>query len=376
MSLTDFSTHSNLLEREASIVRAIETGDRKTFDNELIQLDKIILDSMLYGDLNAIVEHRSAVMEKILVIGDRNVDLQIEFINDKALSISDAVAVVERKRHLKSSQKFQECVFQNLMKFRPWEVASHTKPLNIAPVINVWLNTGCFDLALPLLDEMLMTIRHPQELQTLIIDRLKDATCDLKAKDQPMAPLLEWARGNEADIASLNGSSMPSAFNMTLDIALDFNSAGLNRLARLIVSNSNRLPDQGDLFRLRKEADIIVNDDLLQSYWASEKETSRLSPGKLMGLCMYSMAFEDAPVPAIIQTLDPRSILQAVSNAMKVLAASKVTFEPTRIAYVLDHWWHTDDGSVKELAKWPWPEEFKMSCEGYRTSKLEIELGL
>ncbi|AYG48007.1 hypothetical protein DV532_27385 (plasmid) [Pseudomonas sp. Leaf58] len=376
MSLTEFSTHSNLLERQARMIRAIETGDERTLDNELMQLDKIQIECMLYGDITAIVEHRTALLSKINAMGDRNAPLQIKVIGDKSLSLQEACEIVCAKRHLKKACVFDECVFDNLMKFRPWEMHPVKKALGIDVIITTWLENDQFEFALPLLDELLLTTRHPQGLQAVIIDALKKAAELTGRASEPQKPFLQWAVANQQAIINLDPVSVPCASDITYDVGLSLASAELHQLAEIIIRNSDKIPDQGELCRLRLEAGIILSDEKILALWKQAGDTSQLQPGKIIALTMYTMAFEDAPIPPEIHASFPDRVLRDIDDSMRILTDCNVPHDPTRIGFLLDYWWHATGRNYKALKAQSWPDEMKLSCEGYRTHQLEVDMSL
>lgn len=376
MSLTEFSTHSNLLEREARMIRAIETGDERTLDNELIQLDKIQIECMLYGDITAIVEHRTALLSKINAMGDRNAPLQVKVIGDKSLSLQEACEIVSAKRHLKQARVFHECVFENLMKFRPWEMHPVKKALEIDLIINTWLDTEQFEFALPLLNELMLTTRHPQGLQTVIIEALKTAAELPGRASDSQTPFLQWAIANERAIVNLDPVSVPCASDITYDVGLSLAKAGLCQLANIIIQHSDKIPDQGELYRLRVEAGIILSNEKILGLWNHEGDTSRLQPGKIIALAMYTMAFADAPIPSEIHASFPGRVLSDIEDSMRILADCNVPHDPTRIGFLLDYWWHASGRNYKALKAQSWPDEVKLACEGYRTRQLEVDMSL
>jgi hypothetical protein len=376
MSLTEFSTHSNLLEREARMIRAIETGDERTLDNELIQLDKIQIECMLYGDITAIVEHRTALLSKINAMGDRNAPLQIKVIGDKSLSLHEACEIVSAKRHLRKDRIFNECVFDNLMKFRPWEMLPVKKPLEIDVIINTWLDREEYGFALPLLDELMLTTRHPQGLQAVIIEALKTAAEVAGRAFESQSPFLQWAIANEQAIIKLDPVSVPCASDITYDVGLSLAKAGLRQLASIVVQHSDKIPDQGELCRLRLEAGIILTDEKILALWKHAGDTSRLQPGKIIALAMYTMAFDDAPIPSDIHASVPDRVLRDIDDSMRILADCRVAHDPARIGFLLDYWWHATGRNYKALKAQSWPDEVKLACEGYRTHQLEVDMSL
>lgn len=376
MSLTEFSTHSNLLEREARMIRAIETGDERTLDNELIQLDKIQIECMLYGDITAIVEHRTALLSKINAMGDRNAPLQIKVIGDKSLSLHEACEIVCAKRHLKKARVFDACVFDNLMKFRPWEMHPVKNALGIDVIINTWLEKEQFGFALPLLDELMLTTRHPQGLQAVIIEALKTAVEVAGRAFASQSPFLQWAAANEQAIITLDPVSVPCASDITYDVGLNLANAGLRQLAGIVIQHSDKIPDQGELCRLRLEAGIILSDEKILALWKHAGDTSQLQPGKIIALAMYSMAFDDAPIPSEIHASFPHRVLRDIEDSMRILTDCKVAHDPARIGFLLDYWWHATGRNYKALKQQSWPDEVKLACEGYRTHQLEVDMSL
>jgi hypothetical protein len=374
-SLTEFSKHSNLLEREARLIRAVETGDKKTLENELIQLDKIQIECMLFGDITAIVEHRNAVLAKLNAMGDSNADMQVLVIGDKGLSMKEACEVVQFKRHLLSADVFHQCVFDNLMKYRPWEMHPVKQPLNVEILIHTWVGAGRFDLALPLLDELIATSRHPHAIQGVILDTLKQAT-QSKNSAKALGPFLKWVGVQEASIVALSPNALPAASDITFDVIINVAKSGFREFADLIAKNTDKFPDQGDLYRLRAEADIVLSDERIRALWSNPGETSQITPGKMIALIMYTLAFEDAPIPDQINTANHDRILHFIDLSLNILKVSGVAHEPARIGFVLDHWWKKDSSHFKILKAQKWPDELKMSCEGYATYHLEVDLGL
>lgn len=376
MSLTEFSAHSNLLERESRMIRAIETGDKLTLDNELIQLDKIQLECLLYGDITAIVEHRTALLSKINAMGDHNWQMQIQVIDDKGLSISEAAELTRSKRHLNNAEQYHQCIFNNLMKFRPWEMLSTRNALGVDEIIRTWVDAGLQRFANPLLTELLATSRHPQDLQSIILDEIKIASERFDSSAPGQSPVITWAKEHQQSIIGLGGNAMPFARSMPYDVIINIANSGLTDIARLALENTQKLPEQGDLYRLRVETGIILDNQKILDMWESTAETDRLTPGKLIALTMYTMAFEDAPIPERINVAEVTAILRRVDCSIRILTECGVEHDPLRASFVLDYWWNTQDSPFSALKSQAWPESFKMACAGYRTQMLERDLGL
>lgn len=376
MSLTEFSAHSNLLERESRMVRAIETGDQTTLDNELIQLDKIQIECLLYGDITAIVEHRNAVLLKVNAMGNHNWKMQIQVINDKGLSIAEAAEVTRSKRHLQNADDFHQCVFRNLMKFRPWEMHSTRNALGLDEIIRTWVDAGLQHFAHPLLTELLATSRHSQDLQAIILDEIKIASELFDASAPEKSPVIAWAKEHQQSIIDLNGNAMPFVRSMPYDVIISIANSGLIDIARLALENTQKLPNQGDLYRLRAEAGIVLDDQKILAMWSSAAETDRLMPGKLIALTIYTMAYDDAPIPEHINVAEVTAIPRRIDCSLSVLTDCGINHDPLRAAFLLDYWWNTQSSPFPALKAQAWPESFKMACEGYRTHKLERDLGL
>lgn len=363
-----------LAERQQRQWLALERGDQKNLENEIIQIDKSLLELLMVGDINAINRHAVQLHQKIVNLGERNPSMQVEALSGYSLTLACAADLVRVKR----SNELNEAVLQNLINFQPWELAMDADEKHLLTIVQTWMREGRSSLALPLLDALINNFPVPEETQTLIFILLREASLDRAVnKKSPWTSFLHWARNNQPIILNLGSETLANLRTCPLDLALHLHEEGIEQLAAAIAEHTDHKPYQGDLFRLRSEMGIKWSDDKLLAHWANEFETSVITPGKFTALYLYTLAYHDAPLPAHIALKDPGKIQRSLVDAIRILDAAKLPYNPARIGHFLDDWWGKDPkNAYKDIKALSIPDEVKISCAEYRTHKLHVDLGL
>jgi len=371
---TILAKRAHLAERQQRQLLALERGDLENLRNEIIQIDKSLLELLMIGDINAIFMHKEKLHQTIVNLGERNPSMQVEALSDYSLTLACAADLVR----VKHSDEINEAVLQNLINFQPWDYANDADEKHISTIVQTWLRTGRSHLALPLLDVLIRNFPSPEETQTLIFLLLREASLDrVTNKKSPWKTFLHWAWNNQPIILNLGSETLDNLRSCPLDLALDLHAEGLNQLAAAIAEHTTHLPYEGDLFRLRSEMGIKWSDEKLLAHWANEFETSVITPGKFKALYLYTLAYHDAPLPPVIALKDTGKIQRSLLDALRILDAAKLPYDPARIGHFLDDWWAKDPkNAYRDIKALKLSDDIKMSCAEYRTHKLQVDLGL